>query len=79
MKHQQIYMRYDKEYGCWLRVEGDWGGAMSPGQSFNLFLDKELKVPCRLRLAGQQLWYMEIGSNQVKLNLRVNEIYEIEN
>lgn len=79
MKHQQTYIWYYKEYGCWLKNEEDCGRAMGPGESFNLCLGKDLSVPCRLGLAGQRLWYVEIGPNQVKLNLRINEIYEIEN
>ncbi|MFC0560794.1 hypothetical protein [Halalkalibacter alkalisediminis] len=79
MKHQRIYMRYYKDYGCWLKVDGDYGRAMDSGESFNLCLSKVVSVPCRLGLTGQRLWYVEIGSNQLKLNLRINEIYEIEN
>ena len=52
---------------------------MAPGESFNLCLGKELSVPCRLGLAEQRLWYVEIGPYQVKLTLRMNEIYKIEN
>lgn len=79
MRHQQIYMWYYKDYGCWLKVEGEHGRAMAPGESFNLCLGKELSVPCRLGLAEQRLWYVEIGPYQVKLTLRMNEIYKIEN
>jgi hypothetical protein len=78
MKCPQKYMRYYNNYGCWLKVEGDYGRAMNPGEAFNLPLGKELSVPCRLKLAGQKLWYVEIGPYQVKMNLRINEIYEIE-
>lgn len=79
MKHPQIYMWYSKDYGCWIKVEGDCGRVMDPGESFNLCLGKGLSVPCLLGLGGQRLWYVEMGANQVKLNLRMNEIYEIEN
>ncbi|KAA9013812.1 hypothetical protein [Niallia endozanthoxylica] len=79
MNHQRKYLWYYKDYGCWIKVEGDYARAMNPGESFNLRLDKELSVPCHLKLAEQQLWYVEIGLNQVKLNLRMNEVYEIEN
>ena len=77
MKHQQKYMMYHKDYGCWLKVEGDCGRAMNPGESFNLRLGKELCVPCRLGLVGMNIWYLEVGPYQVKMNLRMNEIYEI--
>ena len=78
MKHRQMYMRYCKDYGCWLKAEGDYARAMDHGESFNLRLGKKLWVPCILRWAGQRLWYVEIEPYKVKLNLRINEIYEIE-
>lgn len=72
------YIWYYKDYGCWIKVEGDHGKAMNPGDFFNLRLSNELKIPCHLRLNKQQQWYIELGQNKVKLNLRKNEVYEIE-
>lgn len=51
---------------------------MNPGDSFNLRLSNELMVPCHLRLNKQQLWYVELGQYKIKLNLRMNEVNEIE-
>ncbi|WP_019156395.1 hypothetical protein [Robertmurraya massiliosenegalensis] len=78
MKNRQMYMQFHKDYGCWLKVVGDYGKAMYPGESFHLLLGNKLRIPCRLKVAGQRLWYVEIGTEQVRLNLRMNEIYEIQ-
>lgn len=76
--NQQLYMYYHKAYGCWLKVDGDCGRAMNVGESFKIHIGEGINIPCRLGLAGKHLWYLEIGLYQVKLNLRINEIYEIE-
>lgn len=78
MKRQPKYIWYYKDYGCWVKVEGDCGKAMNSGDSFNMRLGKELRVPCHLRIDKQQLWYVEVGQYKVRLNLQINEIYEIE-
>lgn len=78
MKDSQPYMYYYEDYGGWLKVDGDYGRAMNIGETFHLLLDKELKIPCRLGLAGKHLWYLEIGEFQVHLILWKNKKYEIE-
>ncbi|HSH25683.1 MAG TPA: hypothetical protein VLA13_09135 [Massilibacterium sp.] len=78
MKRHPKYIWYYNDYGCWIKSDGEYGKTMYPGDSFNLRLSNELIVPCHLGLNGQQLWYVELGQYKVKLNLRKNEIYEIE-
>lgn len=40
---------------------------------------KDLRFPCHIRLDEQQLWYLEMGTYKMRINLRINEVYEIEN
>ncbi|MBG9654260.1 DUF5348 domain-containing protein [Cytobacillus firmus] len=75
MKHEWFPMSYHKEYGCWLLVKDDCGYPMHCGESFLLCIDGDRGVPCRLELGRQ--WYVVVGSEGVKLNLRTNEIYNI--
>lgn len=75
MKRQWFSMRYHKDLGCWIVVKGECGYKMYCGESFELCIGNDWGLPCRLELGKQ--WYVAIGSEEVKLNLRTNEIYKI--
>jgi hypothetical protein len=70
-------MSYHKDLGCWLKGTGEYGYMMYPGQCFDLLIGEGEGIPCRLELAGIHKWYVVLGVNGVKMNLRTNEIYQI--
>lgn len=75
MKQRWVPMRYNKGLGCWLVVLGDTGYRMHCGEPFELRIGKNNGMPCRLELGKQ--WYVVIGSEGVKLNLRNDQTYQI--
>lgn len=48
---------------------------MHCGEMFELSIEKDRSVPCRLELGRQ--WYALIGPEGIKLNLRTSENYNM--
>ncbi|MCC3359729.1 DUF5348 domain-containing protein [Bacillus sp. REN16] len=75
MKRRWVPMSYNKGLDCWLVVLNNTGYRMNCGEPFELCIGKNYGIPCRLELGTQ--WYVVIGSEGVKLNLRKDQTYKI--
>lgn len=76
MRRQWMDMIYKQEEDSWFVVQGGREFMMHCGEWFDLCIGEEKGVPCRLELARH--WYVIMGSEGIKLNLRKKETYKIE-
>lgn len=75
MRDQWFEMSYNKPLECWLVVKDDTGYIMHCGECFELYISDNKCIPCRLELARE--WFIVMGSEDLKLNLKKNEVYKI--
>lgn len=69
------YMSYNKHLGCWLFDQNGYGKMMNCDEPFELCFGGDQSVTCCLGLERQ--WYVMMGPEQVKFNLRTKCIYWI--
>ncbi|UTI40056.1 DUF5348 domain-containing protein [Niallia sp. RD1] len=75
MSRLWLNMIYEKDLDCWSVVMDDDNYMIHCGEFFELCIEGDIGIPCRLELDRQ--WYIVMGSEGVKLDLKENEIYKI--
>lgn len=69
------FIAYSKLMKCWLLVKGEYGRFLYEGTRFYMRFSEEVFLPCQLEFDRQ--WYVTIGDEGIRLNLRKNEEYQI--
>lgn len=70
MKIQWLDMIYHKEVNSWFVKQGENEHLMFCGEWFNLRIEEDQGIPCRLELARK--WYVVMGPTGVKLTRERN-------
>lgn len=76
MNRLWLDMIYQEDIECWTVVLDDDNYMIHCGEFFELCIGGDKGIPCRLELGRR--WYIVMGREGVKLDLRENEIYKIE-
>lgn len=76
MKRQWMDMKYNKELESWFVVQGEHEFMMHCGEWLLLRTGENDGIGCRIELGND--WYLIMGYEGVKLNLRPREIYKVE-
>ena len=77
MKSRWNDMKYNEELDCWVVFWGDnTGYKVRCGDFFDLHLGYGRKLSCRMELGME--WYVIVGMNDVRFNLKPNETYQVD-
>lgn len=69
-------MSFKEELDCWyVSLGDDKGYTIHCGDYFELHIGNGISLSCRMEL--DQQWYIIFGENDVKVDLKPNETYQI--
>jgi hypothetical protein len=75
MKPTWKEMKYFRPLKRWMVIENDQGKLMNSGKCFLLRFGEEKSMLCRLEWDRQ--WYVICGSDEIQMNLKTTETYQV--